>query len=460
MPHVLDLLLEDIGKKPFITGVFDILRQLRTFIRTHTAVNAEYEEYRKGFPNSTKLIKPGDTRFATQVIAMENAIVNENTIKATMGSAVVQEYVRKNKNKNPDGKTIEDVYVLLHSAVWDTHREFFRKLESCVLIYRPIASLLRYSEQDQPVMCKMFAAWQHLITYLEGLRDRINADFLDDCVSLCHRRMIYGQSLLQIVGHMLDPTFSEYSHDDQMKTDFQTYIKRQYAESSDIVTHVLQEFNEYINCRGHYSNPDSMKARGTITASEWWECYGSETGISEGKLKEMGMRVCMCVAGAAASERGHKEMAIVHSKVRNKLSPEKVNDLLYVKMNLQFLEQTVQDNFGNEQVFSLDDKEDEEDSNEGEVFGQMDDAWIDNSEQYSCESVPDEVVTLNKKRQTIIANMNSKIGWVPDFLHQEAEAKQTTSGRSSKTPSRFLPEVVSSSSSNVVLGCQKTSNPV
>ena len=148
----------------------------------------------------------------------------------------------------------------------------------------------------------------------------------------------------------------------------------------------------------------------------------SKSGKSEGKLRQMGMRVCMCVAGAAASERGHKDMAFVHSKVRNKLGPEKVNDLLYVQMNLQFLEQTVQDNFGNEQVFSLDD-EDEEDSSEGELFGQMDDEWINSAQESSCESVTDEVVKLSEKRQkdfadaSLSSNLSSKYGWMPDYSH-------------------------------------------
>ena len=151
----------------------------------------------------------------------------------------------------------------------------------------------------------------------------------------------------------------------------------------------------------------------------------------------------MCVAGAAASERGHKDMAFVHSKVRNKLGPEKVNDLLYVQMNLQFLEQTVQDNFGNEQVFSLDD-EDEEDSSEGELFGQMDDEWINSAQESSCESVTDEVVKLSEKRQkdfadaSLSSNLSSKYGWMPDY--SQAHAKLTSRGRTSQTPARFLPE--------------------
>jgi len=88
----------------------------------------------------------------------------------------------------------------------------------------------------------------------------------------------------------------------------------------------------------------------------------------------------MCVAGAAASERGHKEMSFVHTKVRNRLSDERMNKLVYIRMNLQTMEDKAIENWGDAEVFNLDDGDDNEVRNVGEEMGRLDIAWLDAGE--------------------------------------------------------------------------------
>jgi hypothetical protein len=71
-------------------------------------------------------------------------------------------------------------------------------------------------------------------------------------------------------------------------------------------------------------------------------------------------------------ERGHKEMAFVHTKVRNRLSDERMNKLVYIRMNLQTMEDKAIENWGDAEVFNLDDGDDNEVRNVGEEMGRLD----------------------------------------------------------------------------------------
>ena len=101
-------------------------------------------------------------------------------------------------------------------------------------------------------------------------------------------------------------------------------------------------------------------------------------------------------------------------------------------MNLQFLEQTANHNFGKEQVFCLNDDDGEkqvqqDDDEQSEVFALMDIAWLDCAENLALETVSDDEVQLSNRRQNTFLTKKRQIGWTPDFTNHEAT--QTTSGR-------------------------------
>ena len=77
-------------------------------------------------------------------------------------------------------------------------------------------------------MSKMYYAWHHVIEVLESYSDRIPDVFLDEVIEKCHKRWNYGYSLLQGVGYLLDPSFSQCDYDNSLLNYFKDYIDRQY----------------------------------------------------------------------------------------------------------------------------------------------------------------------------------------------------------------------------------------
>jgi hypothetical protein len=86
--------------------------------------------------------------------------------------------------------------------------------------------------------------------------------------------------------------------------------------------------------------------------------YGGATK----ELQELAVRCLGCVSGAAAAERGHKEMNFLHSKLRNRLLWGTVETLMYVRMNLPLVYPNLDFSSANakEVLFKLPDDEDEE----------------------------------------------------------------------------------------------------
>lgn len=62
---------------------------------------------------------------------------------------------------------------------------------------------------------------------------------------------------------------------------------------------------------------------------QWWIADGTDWPL----LQNLAIRVFSMAASAAASERNFSTFGFIHSKLCNRLSPEKVKKLVYIKTN-------------------------------------------------------------------------------------------------------------------------------
>lgn len=62
---------------------------------------------------------------------------------------------------------------------------------------------------------------------------------------------------------------------------------------------------------------------------QWWMVDGTDWPL----LKNLVKRVFSMAASSAASERKFSTFGFIHSKLRNRMGPEKVKKLVYIKTN-------------------------------------------------------------------------------------------------------------------------------
>lgn len=68
-----------------------------------------------------------------------------------------------------------------------------------------------------------------------------------------------------------------------------------------------------------------------IISDQWWESYG----CGAPNLQKLAIRVLSQTCSASGCERNWSVFEQIHSKKRNRLEHQKLNDLVYVRYNLR-----------------------------------------------------------------------------------------------------------------------------
>ena len=76
----------------------------------------------------------------------------------------------------------------------------------------------------------------------------------------------------------------------------------------------------------------------------WWEAYGDIYPL----LRPIALAVFNMAAGSSSTERSFSANNFIHSKLRNRLSEERVNKLTYIKMNREHFQLDAKFKFLNE----------------------------------------------------------------------------------------------------------------
>jgi hypothetical protein len=98
--------------------------------------------------------------------------------------------------------------------------------------------------------------------------------------------------------------------------------------------------------------------------------YWLVDGASYPTLRDVAINVFSMVTSSAASERGFSAMGFVHSKLRNRLSTEKVEKLVFIKNNAPQLTEQASIDWGSSDIESEDEEgnaEEDKDSSTTEI---------------------------------------------------------------------------------------------
>lgn len=139
MPHVLDLLLEDIGKVDFISGVLKQAAQVRSFIRGHQHVLSFFKSASTG-----TLACPGATRFSSAVISLESLQKHRRALSSTVSDPAVSAAIHKGRSAKVHGGTLTlgELFEEVRRTILD--ESFWENVAGIVKIMEPISNLLTF----------------------------------------------------------------------------------------------------------------------------------------------------------------------------------------------------------------------------------------------------------------------------------------------------------------------------
>jgi hypothetical protein len=251
--------------------------------------------------------------------------------------------------------------------------DFWYEVAWASRVLKPMSKLLRFMEQDAPTASKVYHAWFLVQSAIEEM-DGLPADLKEEILAHVRRRWDYGYCCLHGVGYILDPEFRLCDPPQECVDSFHEFVLKcfpaplrmafdddaAYEEAIESHTMTLatidRQLLEYRRGDGLWGRPAVLLNAKLVSAVDFWDMYGQPP------LLRVALRALGCVSGACAAERGHKEMNFIKSKLRNRLSWEKTEKLMYVRINLDILNREVDYSSITNPVFDFgsEDEEDEE----------------------------------------------------------------------------------------------------
>ncbi|XP_026383788.1 uncharacterized protein LOC113279302 [Papaver somniferum] len=262
---------------------------VRKFIMTHSMRLAMFNDH-----NKLKLLTVADTRFASSVIILQRFV----DIKEGLQSMVISPkwtYYR-------DDDVVKSQFVketILNDQWWD-------KVDYIIAFTEPIYDMLRRTDTDRPCLHLVYDMWESMIEKVrkviyrkEGLTEFQDSSFYYVVYEILTSRWGKSNTPLHCLAYSLNPRY---------------YSQEWLSESSGrLAPHV----------------DDDMSKQWRICFERYFE--------GEELRKRLAFRTLAQPSSSSCCERNWSTFGFINSLKRNKITPKRGEDLVYVHSNLFLL---------------------------------------------------------------------------------------------------------------------------
>ncbi|XP_057444810.1 uncharacterized protein LOC130737057 [Lotus japonicus] len=149
---------------------------------------------------------------------------------------------------------------------------------------------------------------------------------------------------LHCLAHSLNPRYYSHEwlsedasrvrpHQDVEITRERMKCFRKYFVDVDVRRRVNVEFASFSDGREGFDDIDSLGDRGRIDAKSWWLTHGAHAPL----LQQVALKLLGQPCSSSCSERNWSTYSFIHSLKRNKMTPERAKDLVFVHSNLRLI---------------------------------------------------------------------------------------------------------------------------
>ncbi|CAL0320144.1 unnamed protein product [Lupinus luteus] len=139
---------------------------------------------------------------------------------------------------------------------------------------------------------------------------------------------------LHAAGYWLSPAcrfnFREVEKHNSTISGLLDVIERYSYGDNDLNTKLTSKMKIFKNFELDFGRQVTIRERNTVRLDQWWESYG----CGAPNLQQLAIRILSQTCSASGCERNWSVFEHIHSKKRNRLEHQKLNDLVYVRYNL------------------------------------------------------------------------------------------------------------------------------
>ncbi|XP_071921395.1 uncharacterized protein [Coffea arabica] len=318
--HCLNLMLHDMGKLDEVSKVVGHASKITKYIYNHCYPLHLMRKHTGG----REIIRPAPTRFATNFIALQSILVQKDALRAMVTSKewTLSAYAKESKAK-------KFVDLVLDSIFW-------KECAIIVQLTEPLVRVLRIVDSDErPAMGYLYAAMHRAREELWRRFTR-KKKAVDPYLRIIDSR--WDSQLhknLHAAGYWLNPAY-QYNSLDLEKHRHATsglldVIETYSYANPDLMSNLTGEMRLFRKAEGDFGRVSAIRDRDVMLPDEWWTCYGSTAP----NLQKLAIRVLSQTCSASGCERNWSLFEHIHSKKRNRLEHQRLNDLVYVHYNLR-----------------------------------------------------------------------------------------------------------------------------
>ncbi|XP_020250313.1 uncharacterized protein LOC109827707 [Asparagus officinalis] len=304
----------------WITEVYDDALMIKNFIMNHSMRLAMFNEHSK-----MKLLSIADTRFASWIIMLKRFTV----IKRSLQDMVLSD--RWSSYRDDDvGKAQFVKEKVLDDLWWD-------RVDYIIAFTAPIYDMIRLTDTDKPSLHLVYDIWNKSNTHdviHKILEDRWNKSNTPlECLAHSLNPRYYHETWLNENIHRQAP------HQDEEISSERAKCLRRYYPNADERRTVNLEFARFSAALDTFRDPDSLTDRGLMDPKSWLALYGSSTS----NLQALALKLLGQPCSSSCCERNWSTYSFIHSLKRNKMTPSRAEDLVYVHSNLRLLSRSSQE---------------------------------------------------------------------------------------------------------------------
>ncbi|KAG8387950.1 hypothetical protein BUALT_Bualt02G0074500 [Buddleja alternifolia] len=315
----------------WITEIVGSALMIKNFIINHSMRRAMFNEFSK-----LKLLAVAEARFASVVVMLKRF----KLIKQQLRTMVISEkwtYYRDDdiaKARLVKEKILDDLW-------WDM-------IDYILAFTEPIYEMLRACDTNQPCLHLVYEMWDTMISQVKAsiYKHEKKSDNDDSCFwSVVHKvledRWSKTSAPLHCLAHTLNPRCSTNEWQRQHPnlcpphTDFEISRMRKIClrrlfPNEEERHEVNVELAKFLGCLEEFNDCISLRDRWEMDPMQWWLVHGSRAP----HLQSISMKLCGQVSSSSCCERNWSTYSFMHSRMRNQITPQSAQDLIFVHNNL------------------------------------------------------------------------------------------------------------------------------
>ncbi|KAM0018998.1 putative HAT dimerization domain, ribonuclease H-like superfamily [Helianthus debilis subsp. tardiflorus] len=314
--HCIDLMLEKIGELPQHKNALLKAKKVSNFIYNHNWVLSLARKIL-----GKDLLRPAATRFATAFLTIQSLYDSKDALQQMF---VSNDWKNCAWAKKDDGKNVKKIIM--------DERTFWPSVVYTLQTTSPLVEVLRIVDGEQtPAMGFLYGAMDGCKEKIAKNLNNVQASYKEIWDIIDEKWDFQMHRALHAAAYYLNPKFRwspDVSQHPEIKRGLYDVMER-LVKDNGVYMKIEEQLILYREKKGLFGYRGSLATYQTRPPVLWWGEYGDDTP----ELKAFAMKILGLTCSASACERNWSTFNQVHTKRRNRLTTERMDDLVFIMYN-------------------------------------------------------------------------------------------------------------------------------